>query len=357
MIKNLLFAIVLLGLLSCEQGETPNANPESSPNSEKEVSVHIDILASNITDTLEHFRGLDISGDVAIIGGSLGNVYKYQLKAGSLTLLGAHPGRHLRDIDILDNGNILALAITEPAEILLKDASSDTFEVVFHDPDTLAFLDGIDFWGNAIGLAFGDPNGGYPYFLITYDGGQTWNRFPKESFPEELNDYAGFAASGTSLKCLTSGPAIIGLGNETGKVLRMNDLGKTWSLIDVPYHQEPQGSGIYSLCFKDDLNGVAVGGHWQNVTCDSSKLYTTDGGSTWHLGSGIQEYRSCVTYFKDNIYLSTGTTGTDISYDGGMSWELLDTIGYNAIAFTEEGIGVGVSNFGIVNLLELKGIK
>lgn len=308
---------------------------------------------SELIDTSEHFRGLQISSTNAIIGGSNGNVLSYSFSSSEISLLSSNENRHLRDIDILENGNIITLAITEPAEILLKTAGSDNFVAVYSPEDTLAFLDGVDFWNNMNGLAFGDPLDDYPYILYTIDGGITWFRVDRDAFPEEALSYAGFAASGTSLSCLNDGVAVIGLGNETAKVLRTEDFGKNWNLIDVPYHNQPEGSGIYSLSFMDNLNGTAVGGHWQNITCDSSKLYTTDGGKSWQLAAGMQEYRSCVTYFKNNIFIASGTTGTDISYDGGKTWELLDSTGYNAVVFREDGSGIGVSSYGTIEALML----
>lgn len=352
--------IVYFGCLICCFGCEVVSTDETASTKENETQeevpspqLELEVLQSFVTDTNEHFRGLEIKNGTAYIAGSLGSIYTIKLDSAKLNLLYKAEGRHLRDIDVLPNGDILALAITEPAQILLKEAESDSFKVVHQNEDTLAFLDGIDFWNDKEGIAFGDPLNNYPYFLMTGDGGHSWHRLPREVFTDGIEEFAGFAASGTSLVCLDDGKFITGLGNETAKVLLMSEMGEKLILQDIPYHVQPEGTGIYSMAFKNKLNGAAVGGHWQNITCDSSKVYTSDGGKTWHLSTGIQEYRSCVTYFKDDIYISTGTTGTDISYDGGKSWQLLDTIGYNAIAFQEDGTGVAVGSYGIIHLLEL----
>ena len=112
--------------------------------------------------------------------------------------------------------------------------------------------------------------------------------------------------------------------------------------------------GIYSIAFKDALNGVAVGGNWENPDCDSSKIYTNNGGQAWYLSKGLQHFRSCVTYVQDDTYISTGTSGTDISYDGGKSWVLLDSVGFNAILFNEQLKGIAVGSFGRISGVELK---
>lgn len=327
-----------------------NAGQEVMPT----LSYELQIKNVAVTDSTEHFRGLDMSNDIAYIAGSKGSILAYNLADQTMSEIYFAEGRHLRDIDVLDNGNIIALAITEPAEILLKEAFSDSFQVVYSGADPLTFLDGIDFLNNQEGIAFGDPINQLPTILRTQDGGETWEALTDSSLlTSKAGAYAGFAASGTSIKYLDQNTVLIGLGNETGKVLRSDKSLTSWKLIDLPYHHQPEGSGIYAMAFADNKNGVAVGGHWQNTSCDSSKIYTHDGGISWSLSTGIQEYRSCVTHFKNQVYISTGTSGTDISYDGGKSWEFLDSTGYNAIVFQKNGKGVGVSSYGRIDVLSL----
>lgn len=350
---NRLIPITLIFLFSqCENSITTEEEKIESSSIE-EIQSPIQIIASFTTDTNEHYRGLEVHDNVAVIGGSLGNVMVYDFGKQELRTFFNADGINLRDIDAIADGSHTALGITAPAQILFRAMPSDSFVVVYEGQDSLMFLDGIDYWNDQYGIAFGDPLDGYPLVLYNELYDKKWHRASKKGFPIEASNYAGFAASGTSIKCLEEDVVIIGLGNETAKILRSENRGNNWSLIDVPFHKEPNGTGIYSLAFKNSLNGVAVGGHWQNVKCDSSKVYTVDGGLTWHLSSGIQEYRSCVAYFKEDIYVSTGTTGTDISYDGGKSWTLLDTLGYNAIAFREDGIGIGVGNFGKIDIIKL----
>lgn len=351
-------SVLLFGLIfffaSCSGKSEKNSESSIEHELTPALSYELQVVNTLITDSAEHFRGLDLHNGIAYIAGSKGSILAYDLTDQTISEIYFAEGRHLRDIDILENGNIIALAITEPAEILLKEASSDAFRVVYSGTDPLTFLDGIDFLNNQEGIAFGDPINQLPTILRTQDGGETWKAFTDSSLLiSKSGTYAGFAASGTSIKYLNQNTVLIGLGNETGKVLRSDDSLNSWKLIDLPYHYQPEGSGVYAMAFADNKNGVAVGGHWQNTSCDSSKIYTHDGGISWNLSTGIQEYRSCVTHFKNQIYIATGTSGTDISYDGGKSWELLDTIGYNAIIFQENGKGIAVGSYGQIDLLDL----
>ncbi len=43
-------------------------------------------------------------------------------------------------------------------------------------PDSLGFLDCLDFWDDQRGIAFGDAIDSYPYILLTSDGGRNWAR-------------------------------------------------------------------------------------------------------------------------------------------------------------------------------------
>lgn len=354
MINNslLLFSLIFF-FISC------NSEPKKNNEANTEyiistLSYELQIVNTTIVDSTEHFRGLDLSNGIAYIAGSRGSILAYDLADQTISKIYFAEGKHLRDIDVLDNGDIIALAITEPAEILLKKSFSDSFQVVYSGENPLTFLDGIDFLNNQDGIAFGDPINYLPTVLRTQNGGETWTALTDSSiFPSSSGLYAGFAASGTSIKYLNQNTVLIGLGNETGKVLRSDQSLTKWEIIDLPYLHQPEGAGLYAMAFADDENGVAVGGHWQNTSCDSSKLYTLDGGISWHLSTGIQAYRSCVTHFRDQIYIATGTTGTDISYDGGKSWELLDTNGYNAIIFQKNGDGVAVDSYGKIDLLRL----
>ena len=72
------------------------------------------------------------------------------------------------------------------------------------------------------------------------------------------------------------------------------------------------------------------------------------------LEEGIQGFRSSVTYVKGDTYISTGTSGTDISYNGGKSWSLLDSIGFNAILINSDLNGVAVGSYGRVAEVELQ---
>ncbi len=351
---HILTALIFFG--SCSPPKTKHVI-QSGQSKEDSLQKKFKLLYSDITvDSSiqnEHFRGLHINENTAYVSGSLGSIATYDFKSHSFFIDSVGP-YHFRDIHFI-NDAIHIMSIQNPAALFSQDQNTLVF--ITKAVDTLAFFDGIDFWDNGEGLLFGDPIDSFPYITKLTSDNQ-FLRIPSTKLPQLILNEAGFAASGTSIDCIGKGVAYIGWGGDEVRVFKTLDYGQTWVTQSTPMPKHQTGTGIYSLAFKDEMNGVAVGGNWEFPECDSSKIYTNDGGETWQLAKGVQGYRSCVTHVKDNIYISTGTKGTDISYDDGKTWELLDTLGFNAIQFSncleEQIIGIGVGNYGLIKKIELK---
>ena len=347
----ILFIFIILTSEGCAEGKTiQNAY-------QAQIEYHLESLEIPLIKNIEteHFRGLDINEGIACIAGSKGTTIQYSFENSGLGPLQDSLGAqlHFRDAhsDLRYN---MYMSIQKPSQLIKMHF--DTTIIVFQNLDTSCFIDGIDFWSNGHGLLFGDPIQEEHFMFRTEDEGNTWRKITKT--PSPIKNEAGFAASGTSVVCVGAGIGYIGWGGDEVRVFKTKDYGVNWEVQTTPMPTKQSGTGIYSMAFKDELNGVAVGGNWEFADCDSSKIYTKDGGDTWHLSNGIQGYRSCVTHVKENIYVSTGTNGTDISYNGGETWQLLDTIGFNAIQFnrgeSDNIQGIGVGNYGLIKLLQLK---
>ena len=73
-------------------------------------------------------------------------------------------------------------------------------------------------------------------------------------------------------------------------------------------------SGIFSVCFVNDLEGAIVGGTYDNPELNEKMAaFTTDGGKTWLLSENMpREYRSCVQSAgtsKGGFLFAIGKTG------------------------------------------------
>jgi hypothetical protein len=85
-------------------------------------------------------------------------------------------------------------------------------------------------------------------------------------------------------------------------------------------------SGIFSLAFRNNLVGNAVGGTYDQPSLTShNAARTVDGGSTWTAATTPPHgYRSAVAYDSaTKTWITVGPNGTDISTDDGRNWRTL----------------------------------
>lgn len=334
---------IALFVCSCSEETTPTA-PEVQEIVE-EFSIDSISFQGFTLDTNQHYRGLTYNNQSFYFAGSGGAIGQIS-SAGEIEIKVDSSNGHYRDIHVDQPHGIYVMNITQPAYIM--DASSK----VFVDDDTLAFIDGFDFWDNGTALTYGDPTNGYPYVLKSSDKGRTWARISQEKLPELLSDEAGFAASGTGVVCLGDGTAYIGWGGEQARIFKTTDYGETWDTFNTPIIHGRAGLGIYCMAFKNEQKGVVAGGNWEAPEkADSTVAYTADGGVTWSLGTGGSGYRSGICHVKEEIYLSVGTKGTDISTDGGATWTQINDGNFNVVVASEDGskaIALGSKGKGII---------
>ena len=82
--------------------------------------------------------------------------------------------------------------------------------------------------------------------------------------------------------------------------------------------------------------------------------FTIDGGKTWMLGKGLNGYRSGVTFVDKKTIIAVGSSGSDISKDGGKIWTNLDKENYNAIQAKGLNTIWAVGATGLVSKFNLK---
>lgn len=258
-----------------------------------------------------------------------------------------------RDVVAFDANTALVMNAGFPGVIYKTLDGGENWYECYNNQDSTVFLDGMKFWDEKNGIAFGDPMGGHMLIITTKDGGETWQQTPPENIPKRLEVEGGFAASGSSIALAGDSKAWVGMGGSKARVFYTEDKGQTWKVVETPIFSGDPMKGIYSLAFKNELEGIAVGGEYQNENPPNSRAYTKDGGKSWELGKGVDQYRSGACYLFDDIYLATGLTGTDISYDGGMTWDSISNYKLHGMAFTNDGkLGYGMGREGkIVKIL------
>ncbi len=218
-----------------------------------------------------------------------------------------------------------------------------TWKLVLANPDAAGakypgFWDGILFLDKQHGLIYGDPVAARTHSVgeaslvlpiqQTHDGGQTWaDAKPLKALPGE----SCFAASNSAM---TAAGGWIWLGTSKARVLRSRD-SMAWQSSQTPLASGNDSSGVFSLAFRDQRHGIAVGGDYrQPQNASGTAVYTSDGGEHWRAaGKPPHGFRSAVAWdAKSHAWITVGTNGSDISYDDGETWQWLDSGNWNALS-------------------------
>jgi photosystem II stability/assembly factor-like uncharacterized protein len=258
-----------------------------------------------------------------------------------------------RDVHAADEHKAFLLSIGEgeKSRIYQTDDAGNTWALRFINHDPKGFLDAIAFWDADYGIALGDPVDGRFMILTTGDGGVNWKKSPSEYMPLAEKGEGAFAASGTCLVVQGDRHAWFGTGGAAiSRVFRTTDRGRAWTVHETPVAAANPSSGIFSLAFRDQNPGVAVGGDYKSPEqANRVVARTADGGRTWTLlrGPGPGGYRSGVAYVPGSAQptlVAVGPAGSDLSTDGGQTWIPLGTLGFHTVGFagpTDAGWAAG----------------
>jgi photosystem II stability/assembly factor-like uncharacterized protein len=216
--------------------------------------------------------------------------------------------------------------------------------------DAEGFFDEMAFWNPRHGILVGDQVDGQMVVMATADSGATWQHL---KMPPALPGEGAFAASGSGITVLGDGDVWIGTGGkDAARVYHSADAGRTWSVAATPIRADADDAGIFSLAFSDAQHGIAVGGSYRKFHETSGNIaVTSDGGKTWTAPSGTppKGFRSAVAYLADRkIWIAVGTSGADISTDGGQNWKPIDSGNYNAVSFVSSKAGWAVGPRGLI---------
>jgi photosystem II stability/assembly factor-like uncharacterized protein len=247
-----------------------------------------------------------------------------------------------RDVEAFDAETALLLSAGEPAKIFKTMDGGRSWVEQYSNGTPGVFFDSVAFWDAETAVAFSDPIGGSFLIIKTTDGGTTWQPVPSESLPAPAAGEAGFAASGTCIGVQGTTHAWIGTGGSAARVLRTTDQGESWSVAETPITSGEPSTGIFSVALLDESTGVIVGGDYRNPESrGANAALTTDGGLTWTLADKPPlGYRSCVTYVPNaskTTLVAVGTSGSDISVDGGKTWTHLGSEGFHVVGFSPSG--------------------
>jgi len=207
------------------------------------------------------------------------------------------------------------------------------------------FLDAFDFANEMEGTVVGDPINGKVFLATTRDGGEHWTLLPDEKRPVTAEGEAFFAASGTNLVDL-------GIKNGIESSLLMVSGGKKskfWHLDShlksdsLPLTQGLESTGANSIAINGKKEGIVIGGDFSkdSIATNNCVLFRLSDPITFSFPkTSPHGYRSCVTYITDKNLIACGTSGVDISSDGGQHWTLISKQGFHVCQKAKKGTAV-----------------
>lgn len=248
-----------------------------------------------------------------------------------------------------------------------------TWKLVFTNPEKEGFYDALLFIDRQNGIVLGDPahgdpkinpvEGGYFTFRIrvTSDGGITWIPVTDPEFDlpgRNLMPLAGEAFFAASNSSMAVRDGWLRLGTSHNRLLRRNFSAAglravrcagaldpfsgacgipwlDWQSSPVPVATGNSSSGIFSISFRAEQHGIAVGGDYLKPNeSTGTAAWTADGGEHWTASATPPHgYRSTVQWSEPlKLWITAGTNGSDISRDDGRTWQPLDNGNWNALS-------------------------
>ena len=292
--------------------------------------------------TKTSLRGLSvINNSVAWVSGSNGytGLTTNGGKTWRWTQIPGYETFDFRDIEAFSATEAVLVNAGSPAVILLTQDGGHSWKEVYRNSSSEIFLDGMDFWNRKQGIIYGDPIAGQMQLLETKDGGNTWKNISGQLKIKLAAGEASFAASGTAIRTGKNGNVWIATGGTQSRIFHSTDFGKSWQVYACPIIQGDNSTGPFSLAFLNSKNFVAAGGNYLKDTLRANNLVITkDGGQSWKkpIVSPFG-YRSAVEFISKRLVVATGSSGTDISMDGGNSWKNISNEGFNCVRRAKKG--------------------
>ncbi len=294
-------------------------------------------------DTTASLRGLSVVNEKVVWASGTGGTVIRTIDGGKTWNVMIVPDAEkldFRDVEAFDANTayILSIGNGESSRIYKTTDGGSTWKELFRNKNEKAFYDAIACWDRENCVAMSDPvDGRFVGRFIESTVRRTVD-MDLGKWPDAKPGEAAFAASGTCLIAGGKQKAIFVSGGTDARVFVADlstlskDFQMKWQVSSTPIIRGTSSSGIFSIAMFDRSNGVIVGGNYEKPHEAKDNLaFTTDGGMTWKLGTGLSGYRSGVTYVDRRTIVAVGTNGSDVSGDGGRTWRNLDRVNYNAV--------------------------
>ncbi|MBH2005642.1 MAG: oxidoreductase [Sphingobacteriia bacterium] len=302
-------------------------------------------------------RGMCVVSDQLIwVSGSAGSVGKSadSGKTWNWITVPNHADRDFRDIEAFDENTALIMAVGEPAVILKTKDGGRHWYTVYEDDTKGVFLDAMDFIpsdSGYTGAVIGDPIDHKLYYLITDDAGETWIKTNRDAGADEI-PYFGesegfFASSGTNIQFANWGAGGQVFFVSGGAASRLFCTFYCQRVVSIPILQGTNSTGANSIALAPvPGRAVIVGGDYAKDSSSAGNCVLVNideqkGSFSFnHPKTNPHGYRSCVIYINEHLLIACGTSGVDISSDGGNNWQLITTEGFHVVQKAKQGNAV-----------------
>jgi len=248
--------------------------------------------------------------------------------------------RDFRDVEAFDAETAIIMAIDTPAVILKTKDGGKTWSLVLEDKRPGMFLDAMSFHGKS-GLVVGDPIMGRAFLAKTSNAGDSWQVLEG---PQLVDGEAFFASSGSNVGFVQTAAAsfnrhdlyewdaaIVSGGMQSRFFI------KNTSFL-LPLRSGKNSSGANGIALgPDGQSGVIFGGDFASPKeRDSSMLLFSfkEGRLIFNpplvLPAG---YKSHVVFLNGQELFACGTSGIDLSGDGGNTWRHISDKPFHVMGF------------------------
>ncbi len=302
------------------------------------AGYHINIVAAT---PVQSIRGLSVVTDDIVwasgTGGQVGNSTDGGKHWKWTTVTGCD-SCDWRSLYAFSDRKAIVLNAGAPALIFLTEDGGNSWKQVFYDNRPGIFFDAMQFFNEREGIAIGDPIDGKFTVIRTHNGGRSWKADPVAASPRAAEGEAIFAASNTSMALLPGNNIYFATGGQVARLFKSSNNGQAYT---IPLIQGSSTTGVFSIAFRDAASGIAAGGDYKQDTARKGNcMLTSNGGRSWEAPvTPPGGYRSCVAWISPQQLIATGTSGTDISTDGGYHWKTIGK-GFNVAAKARKGTKV-----------------
>ena len=313
--------------------------------------ISISLLASSNKVSI---RGLSVVNDNVFWASGSGGMVAKSTDGGKnieWTLVPGFEKRDFRDIEAFDQNTAIIMAVDQPAIILKTTDGGKNWKKVFDDTTTGMFLDAMHFEkvdGKLVGMVVGDPIKNKIFYAKTFDGGDSWIKPSKKELkyvPTVPAGEAMFASSGTNIAITNYSKDAPWLVVTGGTKSRLKDFLNHSFNDSLPLLQGFSSAGANSIAFNNKIQkGVIVGGDFAHDTISRFNciLVAFENGNRTYTTPIVNPhgYRSCVIYLDYETLITCGTSGIDISNDGGIHWEQVSKESFHVVQKAKDGRAV-----------------